>query len=61
MMILAAVNISQSPFYYFPYTFGYLFALSIYAKEKGERKDFEKDYMTLLFDPGLYDDGIFGF
>lgn len=44
--------ITQSPFYNFPYTFGYLFALGIYAKAKEKGKDFEKDYLTLLRDSG---------
>jgi oligoendopeptidase F len=44
--------ITQSPFYNFPYTFGYLFALSIYAKAKKKGKDFEKDYLNLLRDSG---------
>jgi oligoendopeptidase F len=44
--------ITQSPFYNFPYTFGYLFALSIYAKAKEKGKDFEKDYLALLRDSG---------
>jgi oligoendopeptidase F len=44
--------ITQSPFYNFPYTFGYLFALAIYAKAKEKGKDFEKDYLNLLRDSG---------
>ncbi|WP_214484776.1 M3 family oligoendopeptidase [Bacillus sp. SM2101] len=44
--------ITQSPFYNFPYTFGYLFALGIYAKAKEKRIDFEKDYLKLLRDSG---------
>ncbi|MCM3690926.1 M3 family oligoendopeptidase [Neobacillus niacini] len=44
--------ITQSPFYNFPYTFGYLFALGIYAKAKEKGKDFEKDYLALLRDSG---------
>jgi oligoendopeptidase F len=44
--------ITQSPFYNFPYTFGYLFALGIYAKAKEKGKDFEKDYLNLLRDSG---------
>ncbi|WHZ05834.1 M3 family oligoendopeptidase [Neobacillus sp. YX16] len=44
--------ITQSPFYNFPYTFGYLFALSIYAKAKEKGKDFEKYYLALLRDSG---------
>jgi oligoendopeptidase F len=44
--------ITQSPFYNFPYTFGYLFALGIYAKAKEKGKEFEKDYLALLRDSG---------
>ncbi|WP_179601513.1 M3 family oligoendopeptidase [Neobacillus driksii] len=44
--------ITQSPFYNFPYTFGFLFALSIYAKAKEKGKEFEKDYLNLLRDSG---------
>ncbi|MFK3958823.1 M3 family oligoendopeptidase [Guptibacillus hwajinpoensis] len=44
--------ITQSPFYNFPYTFGYLFALGIYAKAKEKGKGFEKDYLKLLRDSG---------
>lgn len=43
---------TQSPFYNFPYTFGYLFALSIFAKAKEKGKEFEKDYLNLLRDSG---------
>lgn len=44
--------ITTSPFYNFPYTFGYLFSVSIYAKAKEEGKDFEKSYLSLLRDSG---------
>ncbi|MDI2588525.1 M3 family oligoendopeptidase [Psychrobacillus sp. NEAU-3TGS] len=44
--------ITKSPFYNFPYTFGYLFALSIFAKAKEKGKEFEKDYLNLLRDSG---------
>jgi oligoendopeptidase F len=44
--------ITRSPFYNFPYTFGYLFALGIYAKAKEKGKEFEKDYLNLLRDSG---------
>ncbi|QHJ69936.1 M3 family oligoendopeptidase [Planococcus halotolerans] len=44
--------ITSSPFYNFPYTFGYLFAVSIYAKAKEQGKDFEKNYLALLRDSG---------
>src|SRR5690606_18981792 len=44
--------ITSSPFYNFPYTFGYLFAVSIYAKAKEQGHDFEKNYLALLRDTG---------
>ncbi|MFZ3580235.1 M3 family oligoendopeptidase [Virgibacillus sp. DJP39] len=44
--------ITKSPFYNFPYTFGYLFSLSIYAKAKEEGKEFEPEYLALLRDSG---------
>ncbi|MCP1124190.1 M3 family oligoendopeptidase [Bacillus sp. 3103sda1] len=44
--------ITQSPFYNFPYTFGYLFALSIFAGAKEKGKEFESDYLNLLRDSG---------
>lgn len=44
--------ITQSPFYNFPYTFGYLFALNLYARAKEGGKDFEKRYVNLLRDSG---------
>lgn len=44
--------ITGVPFYNFPYTFGYLFSLSIYAKAKEIGTDFEERYMALLRDTG---------
>ncbi|ATP40395.1 pantothenate kinase [Solibacillus sp. R5-41] len=44
--------ITQSPFYNFPYTFGYFFALGIFAKAKEKGNEFEKDYLNLLRDSG---------
>lgn len=44
--------ITHSPFYNFPYTFGYLFALGIFAKAKEKGREFEKDYLNLLRDSG---------
>lgn len=41
------------PFYNFPYTFGYLFSLSIYAKAKEEGADFEEKYIALLRDTAV--------
>ncbi|MUK90523.1 M3 family oligoendopeptidase [Ornithinibacillus sp. L9] len=40
------------PFYNFPYTFGYLFSMSLYAKAKDTGKEFEKNYLQLLRDSG---------
>lgn len=44
--------ITKTPFYNFPYTFGYIFSLCIYAKAKEKGKEFEKDYLALLRDSG---------
>lgn len=41
--------ISDVPFYNFPYTFGYLFSLGIYAQAK-HQPDFEARYIALLRD-----------
>src|SRR5690606_3100473 len=45
--------ITYVPFYNFPYTFGYLFSLSIYAKALEEGADFEGKYMALLRDTAI--------
>ncbi|UOQ43813.1 M3 family oligoendopeptidase [Halobacillus salinarum] len=45
-------HITDVPFYNFPYTFGYLFSLGIYAKAKQEGQSFEEDYISLLQDTG---------
>lgn len=45
--------ITYVPFYNFPYTFGYLFSLSIYAKALEEGTDFESKYMALLRDTAI--------
>ena len=45
--------ITGVPFYNFPYTFGYLFSLSIYAKAKEEGTGFEEKYMSLLRDTAV--------
>ena len=45
--------ITGVPFYNFPYTFGYLFSLSIYAKAKEEGSDFESKYIALLQDTAV--------
>ncbi|WP_187441917.1 M3 family oligoendopeptidase [Sutcliffiella horikoshii] len=44
--------ITKSPFYNYPYTFGYIFSLCIYAKAKDKGKAFEKYYIDLLQDSG---------
>ncbi|WP_322786382.1 M3 family oligoendopeptidase [Fictibacillus gelatini] len=44
--------ITDVPFYNFPYTFGYLFSASIYAKAKEEGEGFEDKYIALLRDTG---------
>ncbi|PKR77030.1 oligoendopeptidase [Halalkalibacillus sediminis] len=43
-------HITGVPFYNFPYTFGYLFSLSIYAKALEEGTDYEEQYIALLRD-----------
>lgn len=45
--------ITQVPFYNFPYTFGYLFSLSIYAKALEEGANFEEKYIALLRDTAI--------
>lgn len=45
--------ISRVPFYNFPYTFGYLFSLSIYAKAIEEGSSFEEKYISLLRDTAI--------
>jgi len=40
-------------FYNFPYTFGYLFSLSIYAKALEDGEEFEQKYMALLRDTAV--------
>lgn len=44
--------ITGVPFYNFPYTFGFLFSLGIYAKAVEEGEGFEEKYMALLQDTG---------
>ncbi|MFJ7679256.1 M3 family oligoendopeptidase [Peribacillus sp. NPDC097197] len=44
--------ITDVPFYNFPYTFGYLFSLGIYAKALNEPAGFEEKYIALLQDTG---------
>jgi oligoendopeptidase F len=45
--------ITSVPFYNFPYTFGYLFSLSIYAKALEEGAGFEEKYIALLRDTAV--------
>lgn len=45
--------ITYVPFYNFPYTFGYLFSLSVYAKALEEGTGFEEKYMALLRDTAV--------
>ncbi|WP_191557601.1 M3 family oligoendopeptidase [Metabacillus idriensis] len=45
-------HITGVPFYNFPYTFGYLFSLGIYAKALEEGTAFEEKYIALLKDTG---------
>ncbi|MGX7014157.1 M3 family oligoendopeptidase [Vagococcus silagei] len=42
--------IDSVPFYNFPYTFGYLFSLGIYAYAQEKGTNFEDDYIALLRD-----------
>lgn len=44
--------IDDIPFYNFPYTFGYLFSLGIYAKYLEQPEGFEDKYIALLKDTG---------
>ncbi|MFX4303155.1 M3 family oligoendopeptidase [Alicyclobacillus tolerans] len=44
--------ITGTPFYNFPYTFGYLFSTGIYARAKAEGLSFGNKYVTLLRDTG---------
>lgn len=45
-------HITTTPFYNFPYTFGYLFSLGIYAHAKEKGGNFEEEYIALLRDTG---------
>lgn len=45
-------HITGVPFYNFPYTFGYLFSMGIYAKAAEEGPSFEAKYTELLRDTG---------
>src|SRR5690625_7975246 len=43
-------HITGVPFFNFPYTFGYLFSLVIYALVQEQADSFEDDYIYLLID-----------
>ncbi|OLP66643.1 Oligoendopeptidase F, plasmid [Bacillus pumilus] len=43
-------HITGVPFYNFPYTFGYMFSLGIYAKARQAGSSFEEKYIALLKD-----------
>ncbi|WP_198038687.1 M3 family oligoendopeptidase [Planococcus lenghuensis] len=45
--------ITDVPFYNFPYTFGYLFSLSVYAKALEEGAGFEEKYVAMLQDTAV--------
>ena len=45
--------IDNVPFYNFPYTFGFLFSLSIFAEYQKEANGFEEKYMALLRDTAV--------
>jgi pepF/M3 family oligoendopeptidase len=45
--------LTDVPFYNFPYTFGYLFALSIYARALEEGGEYEEKYIALLRDTAV--------
>ena len=44
--------ITGTPFYNFPYTFGYLFSSGIYARAQAEGPNFVEKYRNLLRDTG---------
>ncbi|MBM7580948.1 M3 family oligoendopeptidase [Jeotgalibacillus terrae] len=46
-------HITGVPFYNFPYTFGYLFSLSVYARALEEGTAYEEKYMALLRDTAV--------
>ncbi|WP_078395202.1 M3 family oligoendopeptidase [Shouchella patagoniensis] len=45
-------HITGQPFYNFPYTFGYLFSMGIYARALKSEVSFEESYIALLQDSG---------
>lgn len=46
-------SMTKASFYNFPYTFGYLFSLSLYARKDEWGKDFSQKYTAILRDTGL--------
>jgi oligoendopeptidase F len=44
--------LTGTPFYNFPYTFGYLFASGVYDRARKEGSSFARDYEALLTDTG---------
>ncbi len=46
-------SISEVSFYNFPYAFGYLFSLSLYARKNEWGKDFSQKYIAILRDTGM--------
>jgi len=45
-------SITGAQFYNFPYSFGYLFALGVYAQQESKGADFHQAYVDLLRDTG---------
>lgn len=50
--LLPHFYIVETPFYNFPYTFGYLFSAALYATAREEGPAFEERYIALLRDTG---------
>lgn len=46
-------SIADVSFYNFPYAFGYLFSLSLYARKNEWGKDFSQKYVAILRDTGI--------
>lgn len=46
-------SIAELSFYNFPYTFGYLFSLSLFARKDEWGKDFSSKYINILRDTGM--------
>ncbi|CAH0526118.1 M3 family oligoendopeptidase [Vibrio hippocampi] len=47
-------SISELSFYNYPYLFGYLFSLGVYAERANKGEAFYRDYVSLLRDTGSY-------